>query len=629
MSPLAVAVLALTAYAVAYRFYARHLATRLFELDGSRPTPAHRLRDDIDYVPANRYVLFGHQFASITGLSPMLGPAIAVIWGWLPATLWVVLGGIFVGAVQDFGALAVSLRARGLSIGKITESLVGARAKTLFHIIIFFLIALAMGVFVHIIATLFSPSFYPESVLPSTLLIGIALAVGIGIYRRHWGLVPVTLAGFVPMIVLVGVGIRYPAVGPSLAEWKWLLLGYAFVASVLPVWLLLQPRDYINSLLLYVGVGAMYLGFVLTNPSFVAPAIDLHPDGAPAMFPFVFIVIACGAASGFHALVSSGTSAKQLDKETDAPFVGYGAMLGESVVGLMAVLACTAGFVSREEWLARYVSWQAADSLGNNIAAFVGGTSAFLGALGFSQPIASTCVAVMVVSFALTSLDSATRLLRYNVAEMGETLGVQLLGNRLVASAVAVAAIWFFAFYEVGDEFAGLVLWQLFGTTNQLLAGLALLAITVYLLRRGKPLVYTLVPMLSSWSRPCPRWSATWSNSGPDAIGSCWRPARSSSSWRAGWWSSRPSQSASFADGRSRKVSTWSSGLLQYRTVVRWRRKRESLVSRRHHGCRGLRCPHPVRSRLPKQARSVRRASRRLSGNRDLDQLAISNREAV
>lgn len=152
MSPLAVALLALVAYAVAYRFYARYLATRLFELDATRPTPAHRLRDDVDYVPANRYVLFGHQYASITGLSPMLGPAIAVIWGWLPATLWVVFGGIFVGAVQDFGALAVSVRARGLSIGKITESLVGVRAKTLFHIIIFFLIALAMGVFVHIIA---------------------------------------------------------------------------------------------------------------------------------------------------------------------------------------------------------------------------------------------------------------------------------------------------------------------------------------------------------------------------------------------------------------------------------------------------------------------------------------------
>lgn len=496
ISPLVVVLLALTAYAAAYRFYARYLATRLFELDEARRTPAHRLRDDVDYVPANRYVLFGHQYASITGLSPMLGPAIAVIWGWMPATLWVVFGAIFVGAVHDFGALAVSIRAQGLSIGKITESLIGPRGRTLFHIIIFFLIALAMGVFVHIIATLFSPDFYPESVLPSTLLIGIALAIGIGMYRRQWGLVPLTVFGFVAMFFMVTVGIRYPIVGPSLAEWKWLLLGYAFLASALPVWLLLQPRDYINSLFLYAGVGAMYLGFLFANPSFVAPAVNLHPEGAPAMLPFVFIVIACGAASGFHALVSSGTSAKQLDKETDARFVGYGAMLGESVLGLMAVLACTAGFVSRDEWLSRYENWQTADNLGNNIAVFVGGTSTFLGALGFSRPVASTFVAVMVVSFALTSLDSATRLLRYNVTEIGETVSVRLLQNRFVASGVAVTAIWFFAFYEVGDEFAGLVLWRLFGTTNQLLAGLALLAITVYLLRRGKPFIYTLVPML-------------------------------------------------------------------------------------------------------------------------------------
>ena len=308
MSPLAVAILALAAFVIAYRFYARHLALRLFELDATRPTPAHRLRDDLDYVPANRYVLFGHQYASITGLSPMLGPAIAVIWGWLPATLWVVIGAVFVGAVQDFGALAVSIRARGLSIGKITENLVGIRAKTLFHLIIFFLIALAMGVFVHIIATLFSPDFYPESVLPSSLLIVVAITLGVGMYRRRWGLVPLTVAGFVAMVILVAIGIRYPVVGPSLAQWKWLLLGYAFLASVLPVWLLLQPRDYINSLLLYVGVGAMNLCFAFTNPSFMAPAIDFRPEEAPAMFPFVFIVIACGAASGFHALVSSGTS---------------------------------------------------------------------------------------------------------------------------------------------------------------------------------------------------------------------------------------------------------------------------------------------------------------------------------
>lgn len=495
VSPVAAALLAFAAYWAAYRFYARHLARRLFPLDDARPTPAHRLRDDVDYVPANRYVLFGHQFASITGLSPMLGPAIAVIWGWLPALAWVVLGAIFVGAVHDFGALAVSIRARGLSIGKVTESLVGPRAKTLFHLLIFFLIALAMGVFVHVVATLFSPAFYPESVLPTAVLMLVAVGIGVAIYRLGWDIRALTAAGLLVLLLLVWAGIRYPVVGPSLAQWKWLLLIYSFAASVLPVWLLLQPRDYLNSLLLYAGVAAMYAGFFLTNPSFAAPVLDVDPAGAPAMFPFVFIVIACGAASGFHALVSSGTSAKQLDRETDAPLVGYGAMLGESLLGVMAVLACTAGFVSRQDWLARYQSWETADSLGGNIAAFIAGTTRFLSTLGFPAELATVGVAVLVVSFALTSLDSATRLLRYNVTEIGETLGAPLLGNRYVASAIAVAAIWFFAFFQVRGEFAGLVLWQLFGTTNQMLAGLALLAITVYLLRRGKPIVYTLAPM--------------------------------------------------------------------------------------------------------------------------------------
>ena len=496
VSPLIAAFICFVAYILAYQLYAKYLANHLFELDPSKLTPAHRLRDQVDYVPTNRYVLFGHHYASITGLSPMLGPAIAVIWGWFPAMLWVVLGTIFVGAVHDFGALAISIRAQGFSIGKITESLVGPRAKTLFHAIIFFLVALAMGVFVHIVATLFSPEFYPESVVPSTLLIIIALIAGLAIYRYSWGIRALTAIGFIVLSFLIWIGIQYPIIGPSLTQWKWLLILYAFSASVLPVWVLLQPRDYINSLLLYLGVGAMYIGFFLTNPSFVAPALDLNPQGAPAIFPFVFIVIACGAASGFHALVSSGTSAKQLNQETEARFIGYGGMIGESLLALMAVLACTAGFASKDAWLTRYVSWQTADGLSNNIAAFISGTTYFLTHIGIPNEIASIFVAVLVVSFALTSLDSATRILRYNVSEIGETLGVSSFSNRYIASTIAVAAICFFAFYQVGGEFAGLVLWQLFGTTNQLLAGLALLAITVYLLRRGKPLFYTFIPML-------------------------------------------------------------------------------------------------------------------------------------
>jgi carbon starvation protein len=314
--------------------------------------------------------------------------------------------------------------------------------------------------------------------------------------HRSWNLTLLTAIGLAATVALVLIGIRFPVIGPTLAQWKWLLLFYAFAASILPVWLLLQPRDYLNSLLLYLGLGLMYLGFVSTNPSFVAPAVDLVPSGAPAIFPFVFVVIACGAVSGFHALVSSGTSAKQLSNEQDARFVGYGAMIGESILGLMAVLACTAGFVSREAWLERYVSWQNADGLGNNIAAFIGGTTYFLETLGIPIDIAGTFIAVIVVSFALTSLDSATRLLRYNVSEMGETLKVPALANRYAASGLAVVSIWFFAFVEVNNDYAGLILWQLFGTTNQLLAGLALLAITLYLMRRGKPLAYTGIPMV-------------------------------------------------------------------------------------------------------------------------------------
>ena len=496
MTPILATLICFGIYWAGYRFYARHLARRVFDLDPRRQTPAHEFRDEQDYVPSNRFVLFGHHYASITGLSPMLGPAVAVIWGWLPAMLWVVLGAIFIGAVHDFGSLVASIRARGMSIGKVAEHLIGRRAKSLFHLIIFFLIALAMGVFVHVVGVLFTADFYPQAVLPSASLMGIAVIMGLLIYRRGWSIRSVTPFGFVLMLFFVWWGMQQPVLGPSLGQWKWMLLLYAFAASVLPVWLLLQPRDYINSLLLYLGLGGMYLGLFVSPPQFVAPALNTHPTGAPPLFPFVFIVIACGAVSGFHCLVSSGTTAKQLNRETDAPFIGYGGMIGESLLGLMSVLACTAGFLTAEDWFAHYSNWQTAEGLGSNISAFIGGATHFLGGLGVPAQLGATFVAVVVVSFALTTLDSATRLLRYNIAEIGETLRLPVLGNRYVASALAIGAIWFFAFYERAGQAAGLLLWQLFGTTNQLMAGLALLAITLYLLRAGKPVVYTLVPML-------------------------------------------------------------------------------------------------------------------------------------
>ena len=504
MSPRTVTALCFVAYFLGYVIYAKHLARRVFALDPDVDTPAHTMTDGFDYVPANRYVLFGHHYASIAGLSPMLGPAIAVIWGWLPALLWVVLGTIFIGAVHDFSALVLSMRAKGMSIGKVAEDLIGRRAMTLFHIIIFFLICLGMGVFVHVVATLFSTHSvvdgavratpeavsHPEAVFPTFTLMVLAVVAGLLIYRKNVKLFPVTVVAFGLVILSIFAGLSLPKPSLSLTTWKWVLLGYCFLASSLPVWLLLQPRDYINSFLLYLGLGMAYLGFFVMNPEFAAPPRHTAPD-AQSMFPFVFIVIACGAISGFHGLVSSGTTAKQIDRETDAVFIGYGGMIGESLLGLLAVLACTvvAGFGSGEEWSQAYATWAGAAGLGTKISAFIRGSAVFVTQLGVPLEMAKAFIAVIVVSFALTSLDSATRLLRFNLSEMADTLRLRALKQPHIGSAVAVAAIGFFAFV------AGLPLWKLFGSTNQILGGLTLLAVTIYLKARRKPSFYTAIPM--------------------------------------------------------------------------------------------------------------------------------------
>ena len=495
MQPVLAAVCCFIAYALVYRFYARHLGSRIFQLDPAATTPAHSMQDGVDYVPCRRVVLFGHHYASIAGLAPMLGPAIAVIWGWLPGMLWVVLGTLFIGAVHDFSALVVSMRHRGMSIGKVAEDLIGRRAKGIFLLIILFLICLVMGVFVRTVAGLFTADFYPESVFPTFTLIGIAMVIGWLVYKRGVSVMRLTVIGFALMLGAIAVGLSIGR--PDLASDSWILilLAYAFAASILPVWSLLQPRDYLNSWLLYLGLGASYVGLFVLSPSFAAPAIDAQPAGAPPIFPFVFIVIACGAISGFHGLVSSGTTSKQIDKETDALPIGYGGMVGESMLGLLAVLACTAGFRSAESWSEHYATWGAASGLAEKMRAFIDGTATFLSSLGVSMELAQAFIALVAVSFALTSLDSGTRLLRYNIEEISHSIGVPVLGQRLVASSLAVILIGFFAFYEIEGQPVGLALWSLFGSTNQVLGALTLLAVTIYLRQKGRNYLYTFVPM--------------------------------------------------------------------------------------------------------------------------------------
>ena len=506
MSPVVSVLLAFAAYVLAYRFYSRFLAVRVFRLDDAHHTPAHKLTDGVDYVPTRKLVLFGHHYASITGLAPMLGPAVAVIWGWLPALLWVVFGAILIGCVHDLAALVVSLRARGLSVGKVTEGVIGPRARTLFHLIIFFGVALAMGVFVFVIARLFSLELapgregYPQTVFPTGLLMVIAVAAGFLLYRRGWPLLPVALVGFILQLAGILIGAENPTLGfaawPSPGTWTFVLLGYAFLASVLPVWTLLQSRDFLNSLLLYLGLILAFGGLFFLNPSFQAPPVVPHPEGSPPMIPFVFIIIACGAASGFHGLVSSGTTAKQLNRESDARPVGYGGMIGESMLGLLAVVACTAGFAGPELWHEHYHSWATAAGLATKIDAFIQGTSLFITSLGVPAKFAGALIGMVVVSFALTSLDSATRLLRFNLEEMGSDAGFRFVRNRYVSGVLATVAIGFFAFYNVDGRPAALALWALFGTTNQLLAGLTLMVATLYLKLRGWNPWFTGLPAL-------------------------------------------------------------------------------------------------------------------------------------
>ena len=496
MQPAVAAACCLLAYVLVYRFYARYLGARIFKLDPTRSTPAHEMEDGVDYVPCRRVVLFGHHYASIAGLAPMLGPAIAVIWGWLPGMLWVVLGTLFIGAVHDFGALVVSMRHRGLSIGKVAEDLIGKRAKSIFLLIILFLICLVMGVFVRVVAGLFTAAFYPESVFPTFTLMVVAMVMGWAIYKRSAAVGKATAVGFALMLASIVIGLQIARPNLPIETWVLILLVYAFAASTLPVWLLLQPRDYLNSLLLYLGLGAAYVGFFVLQPSFSAPVIDAHPAAAPPIFPFVFIVIACGAVSGFHGLVSSGTTSKQIDKETDAVPIGYGGMVGESLLGLLAVLACTAGFRSVEAWSQHYASWTSASSLSDKMRAFIDGAALFVSHLGVPIELAQAFIALVAVSFALTSLDSGTRLLRYNIEEIAHSVGLPQIGQRYVAATIAVALIGFFAFYEVSGQPAGLALWGLFGSTNQVLGALTLLTITIYLRQRGSNYWYTFFPMV-------------------------------------------------------------------------------------------------------------------------------------
>jgi len=496
---------------VAYRWYGTFLVKRVFGVDDASPTPAHTLRDDVDYVPAPAPVLFGHHFASIAGLGPLLGPAIAVVWGWLPALIWIVIGSIFIGAVHDAGCLVASIRNRARSIADVTADVMGHRARTLFLLFAIFALSLAMGVFVVNISTLFAPGagaaeggHVPQAVLPSAMLIVIALVVGVLHYRVRLPLAPLTVGAFALSLLFIWIGVRLPVTGVAgfslnPERWTYALMLYAFVASILPVWLLLQPRDYVNSFQLYLGMALLFVGAVVGSPQMVAPAVNTSAQGLQPLFPMLFITVACGAVSGFHALVASGTTSKQLSKESHVQPVAYGGMLTEGLLATLALVSVSAGFGSFGEWSSRYADWKSAGT--HALSNFVHGAGVIVSSCGLPLDLAKVFIATVAVGFALTTLDSGTRLIRYNIQELGGAWRLSLLQRPLVATAIAVGCIGGFALMRSPDPITGQlkplgsILWQLFGTSNQLLAGLSLLVVSLYLRALGRASAYTAVPM--------------------------------------------------------------------------------------------------------------------------------------
>ena len=496
MNSLILAVVGVAMMVAGYLLYSRFLGRRVYKLSASFRTPAHELQDGVDYVPTNKLVLWGHHFTSVAGAAPIVGPAVAVIWGWLPAFLWVTLGTVFFAGMHDLGALWASVRNRGQSIGTLSARYIGKRGSRLFLVVIFLLLLMVNAAFAVVISGLLVST--PTAVIPTWGALVVAVLIGQAIYRLKWNLPIVSVIGVVALYGLILLGDRFPVVLPETvlglsagAFWIVVLFVYAAIASVLPVWVLLQPRDYINGLQLFIGLGLLYGAVLIFRPEVVAPALnDNVPDGTPGIMPLLFVTIACGAISGFHGIVSSGTSSKQLDKETDARFVGYFGAVGEGLLALGAIIATTAGFRTLADWEAVYTAFNE-----GGVAAFVDGGGAILNAgLGIPTSLSATILATMAVLFAATTMDTGVRLQRFVVQEIGQVVGIKL--GTAVATVIVLAVCLGLAFSAGADGSGGMIIWPLFGTTNQILAGLTLSILAVMLMRKRRPVLPIMIPLL-------------------------------------------------------------------------------------------------------------------------------------
>ncbi|MDR8020055.1 carbon starvation CstA family protein [Nesterenkonia aerolata] len=505
MNSLVLAVIGVAMMAAGYFLYSKFLSKRVYKLNAEFKTPSHEFHDGVDFVPTNKYVLWGHHFTSVAGAAPIIGPAVAVIWGWLPAFLWVVFGTVFLAGMHDLGSLWASARNKGQSIGTLSGRYIGARGRNLFLAVIFLLLLMVVAAFAVVISGLLVAQ--PGAVIPTWGALIVALGVGQAIYRFKMNLAVVSIVGVAALYGLILLGDSYPIELPDpmmgmnpQGFWIVLLFIYAAIASILPVWVLLQPRDYINGIQLFIGLGILYGSVMLATPTVVAPVWnDNVPADTPSIVPLLFVTIACGAISGAHGIIASGTTSKQLDRETDARFIGYFGAVGEGLLAVGAIIATTAGFQSLQEWEGVYESFSS-----GGVPVFVEGGGAIMNAgLGIPAGLSATILATMAVLFAATTMDTCMRLKRFVIQEIGQLAGVRL--GTVVATLLATGLGLALTFSQGGDGSGGLLIWPLFGTTNQLMAALTLVILTIMLMRKGRPFLPVLIPglfvlVMSTWA---------------------------------------------------------------------------------------------------------------------------------
>ncbi len=486
MNSIFLIVMAIVIFVVAYLTYGRYLA-KAWGIDPNRKTPAHELEDGVDYCPAKTPVLMGHHFSSIAGAGPINGPIQAAFFGWVPCFLWIVIGGIFFGAVQDFGSIFVSIRHEGKSLGEVIEDNIGHKSRVLFTVFAWLVLLLVIAAFADIVANSFTGSAANGSVATASMLF-IVLAIGFGfaVYRKNASMVVASIVGVILLAGCVAIGLAFPIELPK-TFWIIFVFVYIMIASVTPVWILLQPRDYLSSFLLYFMMIAAVIGIFGAHPAIQIPAFVDFKVGNNYLFPTLFITIACGAISGFHSLIGSGTTSKQLDNEKNALMVGYGSMLIECVLAVISLIA-VATLTSDGQF--------AAAGYSSPTVVFATAISGFFAQLGLSEGAVSatyTIIALAVSCFCLTSLDTGTRLGRFMFQELfaGTEVGKKLkLDNMYVAT--VITALCGFALCLAGYA----KVWPLFGACNQLVAVPAFLAIGTYLKKQGRNNKMLYIPII-------------------------------------------------------------------------------------------------------------------------------------